>query len=144
MSKFKRVSLAGSEELFRPTRPHVVEETDGTISELVDRPPAQRPPHKLMSLTQAYPSAPPPLSSMNSTPALSKARLSAVATGSVDCLGCTNVQMTGSLAERLSLQYRVHAPYFGRTRFAALAPHIEEANRCNTNVIINRQIAPRG
>ena len=53
MSKFKRVSLAGSEELFRPTRPHVVEETDGTISELVDRPHQQRPAHRLISLTQA-------------------------------------------------------------------------------------------
>jgi hypothetical protein len=51
MSKFKRVSLAGSEELFRPTRPHVVGETDETISELVDRPPKERPPHRLVSLT---------------------------------------------------------------------------------------------
>jgi hypothetical protein len=53
MSKFKRVSLAGSEELFRPTRPHVVEETDETISDLVDRPHTQRPPHRLISLSQA-------------------------------------------------------------------------------------------
>jgi hypothetical protein len=51
MSKFKRVSLAGSEELFRPTRPHVVEETDETISELVDRPHKDRP-RRLLSLTQ--------------------------------------------------------------------------------------------
>ena len=36
MSKFKRVSLAGSEELFRPTRPHVVDETDETITEVVE------------------------------------------------------------------------------------------------------------
>ena len=41
MSKFKRVSLAGSEELFRPTRPHVVDETDETITELVERSPRQ-------------------------------------------------------------------------------------------------------
>jgi hypothetical protein len=51
MSKFKRVSLAGSEELFRPTRPHVVEETDETISGLVDRPHKERPAHRLVSLT---------------------------------------------------------------------------------------------
>lgn len=37
MSKgFKRVSLVGSEELFRPTRPEIVE-TDDTIAEVVDR-----------------------------------------------------------------------------------------------------------
>ena len=41
MSKFKRVSLAGSEELFRPTRPHVVDETDETITELVERRPRE-------------------------------------------------------------------------------------------------------
>lgn len=40
MSKFKRVSLAGSEELFRPTRPKVLEDTDDVISEAVDRRPA--------------------------------------------------------------------------------------------------------
>jgi hypothetical protein len=51
MSKFKRVSLAGSEELFRPTRPHVVEETDETISGLVDRPLKEKPAHRLVSLT---------------------------------------------------------------------------------------------
>ncbi|HEY8812055.1 MAG TPA: hypothetical protein VIO86_06125 [Candidatus Dormibacteraeota bacterium] len=39
MSKFKRVSLVGSEELFRPTRPEVVDETDDAITELVDRKP---------------------------------------------------------------------------------------------------------
>jgi hypothetical protein len=35
MTTFKRVSLAGSEELFRPTRPQVV--TDDVIREAVDR-----------------------------------------------------------------------------------------------------------
>ncbi|HEV2139945.1 MAG TPA: hypothetical protein VGT01_02040 [Candidatus Dormibacteraeota bacterium] len=38
MPNFKRVSLAGSEELFRPTRPQVVESTDDVIKETVDRP----------------------------------------------------------------------------------------------------------
>ena len=42
MSKFKRVSLAGSEELFRPTRPEVIEETEDTITELVDRRPIEK------------------------------------------------------------------------------------------------------
>jgi len=43
MSKFKRVSLVGSEELFRPTRPEVVDETDVAITEIVDRkPPAEK------------------------------------------------------------------------------------------------------
>ena len=37
MSKFKRVSLVGSEELFRPTRPEVVEEVDDAITEVLDR-----------------------------------------------------------------------------------------------------------
>jgi hypothetical protein len=37
MSKFKRVSLAGSEELFRPTRPQVVEGTDDVITEVLER-----------------------------------------------------------------------------------------------------------
>ena len=36
MTTFKRVTLAGSEELFRPTRPQVV--TDDVIREAVDRP----------------------------------------------------------------------------------------------------------
>ena len=75
--------------------------------------------------------------------AAAPARPSAVATGSVDCLGCTNVQRTSSLADPLSPQYNMHAPYFGRTRFAALAPHIEKAGRCNINVTMNQQIAPR-
>jgi hypothetical protein len=35
---FKRVSLAGSEDLFRPTRPQVVSDTDSVIREAVDRP----------------------------------------------------------------------------------------------------------
>jgi hypothetical protein len=38
MPNFKRVSLVGSEELFRPTRPQVVEGTDDVIKETVDRP----------------------------------------------------------------------------------------------------------
>ena len=37
MPTFKRVSLAGSEELFRPTRPQVVSDTDDVIREAVDR-----------------------------------------------------------------------------------------------------------
>lgn len=47
MSKFKRVTLTGSEELFRPTRPHVVEETADTITELVDRKPKEPAHHEL-------------------------------------------------------------------------------------------------
>jgi hypothetical protein len=38
MTSFKRVSLVGSEELFRPTRPQVVEGTDEVIKDAVDRP----------------------------------------------------------------------------------------------------------
>ena len=38
MGKFKRVSLAGSEELFRPTRPDFTQDTDDSITEMVDRP----------------------------------------------------------------------------------------------------------
>jgi hypothetical protein len=38
MPNFKRASLAGSEELFRPTRPQVVADTDEVIKETVDRP----------------------------------------------------------------------------------------------------------
>ncbi len=38
MTTFKRASLAGSEELFRPTRPQVVTDTDDVIRETVDRP----------------------------------------------------------------------------------------------------------
>ena len=38
MSNFKRVSLVGSEELFRPTRPQVIADTDDVIKDTVDRP----------------------------------------------------------------------------------------------------------
>ena len=38
MPNFKRASLVGSEELFRPTRPQVVSDTDDVIKEAVDRP----------------------------------------------------------------------------------------------------------
>ena len=38
MPTFKRVSLVGSEDLFRPTRPQVVSDTDDVIKETVDRP----------------------------------------------------------------------------------------------------------
>jgi hypothetical protein len=41
MTSFKRVSLAGSEDLFRPTRPQVVSDTDDVIKETVDRPGVQ-------------------------------------------------------------------------------------------------------
>jgi len=37
VSKFKRASLEGSEELFRPTRPKLLEDTDDVISEAVER-----------------------------------------------------------------------------------------------------------
>ena|SRR5712692_1509949 len=39
MTSFKRVSLAGSEDLFRPTRPQVVTDTDDVIRQAVDRTP---------------------------------------------------------------------------------------------------------
>ncbi len=38
MTSFKRASLAGSEDLFRPTRPQVVSDTDDVIKGAVDRP----------------------------------------------------------------------------------------------------------
>ena len=38
MTSFKRVSLGGSEDLFRPTRPQVVTDTDDVIKDTVDRP----------------------------------------------------------------------------------------------------------
>jgi hypothetical protein len=38
MTTFKRASLAGSEDLFRPTRPQIVTDTDEVIREAVDRP----------------------------------------------------------------------------------------------------------
>jgi hypothetical protein len=41
MPNFKRVSLVGSEELFRPTRPQVIEDTDDVIKDTVDRPGAR-------------------------------------------------------------------------------------------------------
>jgi hypothetical protein len=41
MPGFKRVSLAGSEELFRPTRPQVVTDTDDVIREVVDHRPGK-------------------------------------------------------------------------------------------------------
>jgi hypothetical protein len=37
MPTFKRVTLGGSEDLFRPTRPQVVTDTDDVIREAVDR-----------------------------------------------------------------------------------------------------------
>jgi hypothetical protein len=41
MPNFKRVSLVGSEELFRPTRPAVVSDTDEVIKGAVDAPGAR-------------------------------------------------------------------------------------------------------
>ena len=38
MPTFKRVALVGSEDLFRPTRPEVVTDTDDVIKGTVDRP----------------------------------------------------------------------------------------------------------
>jgi hypothetical protein len=38
MPNFKRVSLVGSEDLFRPTRPQVITDTDDVIKGAVDRP----------------------------------------------------------------------------------------------------------
>jgi len=55
MPSFKRVSLAGSEELFRPTRPQVVTGTDEVIKDHVDRPgarPAKEVVHKTLSFTE--------------------------------------------------------------------------------------------
>jgi hypothetical protein len=50
---FKRVSLAGSEELFRPTRPQVVSDTDGIIRGAVDQPADVREPvYRTLNLTQ--------------------------------------------------------------------------------------------
>lgn len=52
MSKFKRVSLVGSEELFRPTRPELVREpTDEAIKEVL-RPAPEKPPVRV-DLTEA-------------------------------------------------------------------------------------------
>lgn len=55
MPSFKRVSLAGSEELFRPTRPQVVTDTDDVIKDHVDRPGAKAAKevvHKTLSFTE--------------------------------------------------------------------------------------------
>jgi hypothetical protein len=41
MPNFKRVSLVGSEDLFRATRPQVVTDTDDVIKDTVDRPAAR-------------------------------------------------------------------------------------------------------
>ncbi len=41
MSKFKRVSLAGSEELFRPTRPKLVD-SDDIVTEIVEHSAVER------------------------------------------------------------------------------------------------------
>ena len=43
MPTFKRAALGGSEDLFRPTRPTVVNETDEVIKETVDRPVPREP-----------------------------------------------------------------------------------------------------
>lgn len=52
MPNFKRVSLAGSEELFRPTRPQVVTDTDDVIREAVDRhAPAKEVVHRTLNFT---------------------------------------------------------------------------------------------
>ncbi len=53
MPHFKRVSLVGSEDLFRPTRPQVVTDTDDVIKDAVDRPPqVKEAPMKSLSFTQ--------------------------------------------------------------------------------------------
>ena len=74
--------------------------------------------------------------------AAAPARPSAVATGSVDCLGCTNVQKTSSLADPLSSQYSMHAPYSAEHALRHSRRISEEAHRCNINVTMNQQIAP--
>ena len=43
MPTFKRASLGGSEDLFRPTRPTVVSDTDDVIKDAVDRPVQKEP-----------------------------------------------------------------------------------------------------
>jgi hypothetical protein len=50
MPNFKRVTLAGSEELFRPTRPQVVQDTEEVITEVLDRRPNETS-YKQVSLT---------------------------------------------------------------------------------------------
>jgi hypothetical protein len=51
MSNFKRVTLAGSEELFRPTRPRLVDEANEAITEMVDRRPPKERNTKVLHLT---------------------------------------------------------------------------------------------
>jgi hypothetical protein len=74
--------------------------------------------------------------------AAAPARPSAVATGSVDCLGCTNVHRASSLADPLSSQYGMHAPYSAEHALRHSRRISEEAHRCNINVTMNQQIAP--
>jgi hypothetical protein len=50
MAKFKRVSLEGSEELFRPTKP-VIAETKDTITEIIQHRPPERIHQKAVHLT---------------------------------------------------------------------------------------------
>ena len=53
MPSFKRVSLVGSEDLFRPTRPEVVNDTDDVIKDTVDRPGSvKQVVYKTMNFTQ--------------------------------------------------------------------------------------------
>jgi hypothetical protein len=50
MGKFKRASLEGSEELFRPTRPPARDEADDAIGEIVEHQPVD---HRLRTLRLA-------------------------------------------------------------------------------------------
>jgi hypothetical protein len=50
MGKFKRVSLEGSEELFRPTKPQITETRD-TITEIVHAQPVEEKPQHTLFLT---------------------------------------------------------------------------------------------
>ena len=50
MGKFKRVSLEGSEELFRPTKPQITETRD-TITEIVHAQPAEEQAQHTLHLT---------------------------------------------------------------------------------------------
>ena len=97
MPNFKRASLVGSEELFRPTRPQVVSDTDDVIKETVDRPgSAKEIVYKTLNFTQEeiellldavqvakYPDRPrpkPPLDRFDSLDAL-RQKIQAVAEG---------------------------------------------------------------
>ena len=97
MPNFKRASLVGSEELFRPTRPQVVSDTDDVIKETVDRPGrAKEIVYKTLNFTQEeiellldavqvakYPDRPrpkPPLDRFDSLDAL-RQKIQAVAEG---------------------------------------------------------------